>query len=98
MKFTLKFTEATPNIIFDDLEFGEIFYEETYNIVDSNFKCVNKSQLNEIMKVYNQNFKNDNEGGTPAQLIREGGMSIIGRIYIYPTNGLNAKIHITVKN
>lgn len=98
MKFTLKFTTEEKHIIFDDLEFGEIFYEETYNIVDSNFKCVNKQQMKEIIKVYHKQFIEDSEGGAPAHLIREGGMTIIGRIYVYPTSGLNAKIHISVKN
>jgi len=98
MKFALKFVREEQHIVFDDLEFGKIHYIDGYDIIDSKFLFVNELQREELMEVYNQQFIDDDKGGAPAHLIRQNGMTVIGRVFIYPTEGLHAKIHISVEN
>lgn len=101
MKFELQFKKDEQTIIFDNLEFFEFFYtdENEVDIVDTSFKAKTKAQLEQIMTIYEELFHHDDEeGGADGVLKREGGAAIKGRVYIYPTTGKNAKIHINVKN
>lgn len=98
LKFALKFLTNEIPIVFDDLEFGKMHYADGWDMIDSTFIFADESQMEELMNVYNNLFINDSEGGADAYLIREGGMTVFGRVFIYPTQGLNAKIHISVKN
>ncbi len=98
MKFELQFKKDEQTIVFDNLDFFEIFYSENVDIVDTLFKAKSKKQLEQIMTIYEELFNSDEEGGADGTLKREGGAAIKGRIYIYPTRGKDAKIHINVKN
>lgn len=98
MKFALKFLTNEIPIVFDDLEFGKMHYADGWDMIDSTFIFADEAQREELMEVYNKLFVDDSEGGADVYLVREGGAAVRGRAFIYPTTGLNSKIHISVKN
>lgn len=98
MKYKLQFKKKEEVIVFDNLEFFEFHYMEPYDILDAKIKFQSIKQLEQAMSVFQELFIDDEIGGTEAAVVRDGGMTILGRVFIYPMTGREAKIHIDVKN
>ena len=95
MKFELQLKKKEESVVFDNLEFYEFFYSDESDVIDAKFKAKDKKQLSMIMSFYQKFFMRS--GGTMAKITREGGAAFEGIVFIYPTKGKQAKIHIDVK-